>query len=1171
MKDYWNEEVAPYLSKDYWAEEVAPFLEEEEELDWMQGLRLKRHIPLVEAVGDIFKPKPRKQPPPIYETLRTIEPIPAPQATTEVATLPLQIPPTIRPPTEREREEETEWKRPRFEAPLPDFAERFEKTTKNIYRGVQRALQPGDDPAMNTIKGLIRFGVGIPEFISEMGQTALETIAANTPEESARILGKKGGEMISSAAQTLQNLAWLISYSISPIKGGSREEYERRQSEFLQDPSAPVIMTWIVKGVGRSIGKIPKGKMAVKAKQIVDYVKSQDVLLKRQKGKEVPVMPTERVGITEMPEKAPVPGEAELKLARELKEKGVTEKPAEIPAELEGLVKRLPETELRAQAQEMLGETKFISPPQVTKGQRAFGVKVTYDPATTPEWYSRGVGLDKRQAISGLKAIAEEGYKTKNPYSKNLFGAIEDQVIIKRGEVPMYAGIPVPEAIREVSRLTNEMIEKMKAKPEIRAGVKEALEAMIEHDRQTRAGEFAHKKMEGAFGKAVPDKNRQLAIVHAVQQKRNPKYWDQLSLEEKRVAKWMESELDKMEAFNREHKITDIKEMPKGVRYVPGYWINPQTGKPYPLMYGRLSKGLPQAKQKVFATYEEGMKAGSEMATTNLGDIIGGAWESLIRAQQSRAMFKTLHNVAAEKGVEIQLRRGSKKKGVRMVERWDLLNKQGLTEDYVRYSHWALDKAIAFKDVNGTLVRLKGAVGVHKNLFPFVKAYMENPNYGTISRLNFASKSMKLGMSFFHVVSLGMQEAANWRIPFKNIPRGLRFRKALDPTMQILHQEGLDLFKGYEDIGYRNKFFEGQNWWGKAGNVVTKPIELMRDFIFDVVQPGMKMSFAHDQYTKLLPEYLKKGLTKEQCARDVVKAADGHFSHEHWKRSLLETNRTMVKLYFMPEARKAWQNALLSPTWQREHMLVAKDVMKSFMPDRMIKKLGMREMGPIKAEYRKYALGAAMMIGAADLYSLYATNLMDGKALHLWENPEGKKGFYVRAPWNEPSYTVTDKNGKERTIPGAPAYIRPYKSIFEVAGWFADPVEKFTYKLSPVVAAMGRQMFPSRYQKEYEGITDIPRRVSEFLLDVGTPISGSQVGLVFRGKKEPVSAVFPFFGMPTSKLKRAQTKELYYNRLAEIEKKHGVGTEWMQAKKEFEDLGYKFNNEAYLEYKRNNP
>lgn len=58
MKDYWSEEVEPYLTKkDYWAEEVAPFLEEEEELDWMQRLRRKlpKLAPVQEIVGGLVE------------------------------------------------------------------------------------------------------------------------------------------------------------------------------------------------------------------------------------------------------------------------------------------------------------------------------------------------------------------------------------------------------------------------------------------------------------------------------------------------------------------------------------------------------------------------------------------------------------------------------------------------------------------------------------------------------------------------------------------------------------------------------------------------------------------------------------------------------------------------------------------------------------------------------------------------------------------------------------------------------------------------------------------------------------------------------------------------------------------------------------------------------------
>jgi hypothetical protein len=154
------------------------------------------------------------------------------------------------------------------------------------------------------------------------------------------------------------------------------------------------------------------------------------------------------------------------------------------------------------------------------------------------------------------------------------------------------------------------------------------------------------------------------------------------------------------------------------------------------------------------------------------------------------------------------------------------------------------------------------------------------------------------------------------------------------------------------------------------------------------------------------------------------------------------------------------------------------------------------------------------------------TQQMDGTAKHLWQNPEGKK-FAVRAPWDEPAYNITDKNGVTKHIRGGPAYIRPLKSVFEVAEWGADPVQKFIYKLSPMVSGIGTQLFGSEYRKGYKGIGDIPRRTRDFVLDVSTPIVIDQVIDAAEGKKTPQSAVLPFFGFPVSKLKTKKKATIY--------------------------------------------
>ena len=652
-----------------------------------------------------------------------------------------------------------------------------------------------------------------------------------------------------------------------------------------------------------------------------------------------------------------------------------------------------------------------------------------------------------------------------------------------------------------------------------------------------------------------------MLLINAYEQKMKGKYWNQLSDSEKEIVKWAGKEKDKLNQFIKDNDVLDMMDQ-DGINHIFHWWINPKSGEPYTAMYGKTSKGLPQSKQRNIPTYEVGMAKGLTPATTNLGELIGLEWEAASRANSTRQMTKTLANTNAKTDVSIQRVPGKKPSQIRMIERWDLLQKQGLSDDYVRFSHPALDKAITFKNPEGHLIRLQGAVGVRKELYPFVDAYINNPTYGNLMQINFATKSLKLGFSLFHVMSLGMQEAANLRIPFKNIPRGLKLKKELGEDVRLLHQEGLDIGKGYEDLGLRNKFFDNATKLGKVGNIVTKPIEMMRNFIFDVVQPGMKTSFAVDKYNTLLPKMLKEGKTKQDAARAAVKMADGHFSGEHYKRSLLETNRWMAKYYFSPDSRKFWQAALLSPTWQREHMLVAKDVAKSFMPDRLIKKIGLTSMTRAeKFEYQKYALGGIMMVGAVDMYNLMTTQQMDGKARHLWDNPKGK-GFAVRAPWNEPSYQIEtdriDRFGKKvmRTIKGGPAYIRPLKSVFEVAEWAADPVKKFTYKISPMVSAIGNQVFESKYRKSYEGIKDIPRRFWDFTVDVATPISGSQAASVIRGEKSIPGGVLPFFGFPTSKLKGDLTKAQYYKRLSNLK----VGSdEWLKLKKEFEDFGFKFN------------
>jgi hypothetical protein len=714
----------------------------------------------------------------------------------------------------------------------------------------------------------------------------------------------------------------------------------------------------------------------------------------------------------------------------------------------------------------------------------------------------------------------------------------------KKGEsanpVTLYSGLDPTIAIdimKSISAKTSEIYNANKTPEFVKEGVQGGKDVMIEHDRNIRRAESTSKLFEKTVNDIVPNADRQMLMVHAFEHKMKGKYWDQLTEIEKGVVRWIAQEKEKQTKYIKDNDILETMEESDSINHIYHSWIDKNTGEPYKAMYGKFSKGLPQAKQRTIPTYEMGILKGEKPATTNIGKLVGLELESITRAGSARQLFKELHGIKGNNNLAIVRSHKGTPQPIRMVESWSALEKQGLTDGYVRYDSPFLDKAITHESKDGRLVTMKGAVGVKEELYPFVKAYIENPQYGKLSELNFAAKSLTLGASLFHVVSLGMQELANLRVPFVHIPKGLKLTKDMGASVRLMHQEGLELFKGYEDLGYQNQFFDNATTLGKTGNVITWPMAKMRDFIFGYVQPGMKVSFSDALFNKLMPKYLEKtGWTAEealnawdkgkpmppevkarmqQCAREVVQKVDGHFSGEHYKRSLLESNRFMAKMYFSPEARVKWQAALLSPTWQREHLLVAKNVAKSFMPDSMIKKLGLSEMGPIKSQYRKYALGAAMMVGAVDLWNYQSSLIMDGEGKHLWDNPKGK-GFAVRAWWDEPSYEVTDKNGKRRIVSGGPAYIRPLKSVFEVAEWVHDPFKKMGYKLSPALSAMGEQLFG---MKQYDGLPAIPERAWDYITDSATPIVVDQSIRTAQGKQSVEAAIFPFFGMPVSKAK----------------------------------------------------
>jgi len=828
---------------------------------------------------------------------------------------------------------------------------------------------------------------------------------------------------------------------------------------------------------------------------------------------------------------------------------------------------------------------------------------------------------------------------------------------------PVTSAKKVGKRAEQASEITGELVkeaEDLRSTIMLNIGtdpIKAAKAAMTEHHVRIREPEYLTKKMKDAVNEAVPKKDRQMLVIHAYEQRRAPKYWDQLTPKEKDVVRWFEAEVDRLEGFIATHQINprwQTELWKKGdYNYVAHWWMNPKTGAPFRTKYGRTIPASPHDIPRKFVTMELGMaedmlvqfpklrtldpleqykipnlfehkpkgategylkrdgihvwikdvpehhlaikelggkivdrRSGMKPASTNIGEIFGETWESRMRQFYSREMYENLSKLESGIPMEITTGETGERRLPRMIEKWHDIDEAGLRDEYImtRDHRWA--QAMKIERLG---FRKKGKrvtydpVAIHKDLYPFVRAYLESPTYGKWAELAFTAKSLKLGFSFFHHVSLGMQELANGRVPFVNTRRGLKLIREGDPIMRTLHKHGLEI-KGYEDVNYGELFrFQGKNLMGKIGNRALAPLKASTKFLFEVVQPGMKASFAWDEFHKQWPEAQRRGISKEQLAREVVKEADSFFSGEDYKRALLESNAWMAKYYFSATARKTWQMSLISPTWQREHIIAFKRSIQSVLPKSVSTKLGLEDMSSImRRRYQKYVAGAASMYAVANLYNWMMTKKMDGEGKFMWQNPNM---WAVRMPWNTPAYEYTDASGRKHTVPSRPAYIRPFKSIIEVpefilghgfktdedtgkytalsvsSGIADNMFRKFSYKLMPMISASVDIMFPS-----YGQSLNVPRDAAKWLIEVGSPIVSTQVWEAGLGKalgkvvgvdvpttKKWQEVMAAFFGAPPSTIRMHAYKDMYYELMARA-KVEGDQTRYRQLKSEYKEL-----------------
>jgi len=616
-------------------------------------------------------------------------------------------------------------------------------------------------------------------------------------------------------------------------------------------------------------------------------------------------------------------------------------------------------------------------------------------------------------------------------------------------------------------------------------GVKSGIESMAQHHKSSRDVEFIASEIRKSFDDLRIPADRQELITNALEQPN--KYLSKLTPVEKEIHDALKVVSSDLTQFSVETGLLTPAEVEKN--YIFHWWKNPNTGKPYAPMYGRLSEEAPQLQARVHKTREEGIAFGEIPATSNPAELVEMSMISLSRAASSREMLKTLMNTEMEQGIIRKVGKETKEVPLKLIEGWSKLQKEGLTDGYERYFNPAINKI----DPSG--------IGITKELYPYVRGYFENPTFGKAAQLNFMSKSLKL-MSGFHIQSLGWQGLAGGkglsRVPGYNVYKGLGQLKEGGDNLRLLYRNGLEL-KGFSDVNPNrgNVFQNLKESKNIVGKTIGKTLSVVQDLTFNVVHPGIKTNVSMTIFDNLIASGEKsagRALTiaeKDTLAKEVVNYTNRLFSGEDYRSALLQTNQWMAKNFYSPEARKAWQTALISPQWQKAHIGMVADIAKSIFT-----KSG--RAAPTAKLYRDYLYSALGIYAAANLYNFTMTKYMDGEGNAMIQN-DGNNSFSVRAPWNEPD--------------GRKVYLRPLKSIFEVPELLSDPIGKTINKLAPWIQASARQIRPTPFNK-YEGAIGTGKRILDASVDLGVPMSAPSV---FDKNKSTQSKISGVIGMPTSK------------------------------------------------------
>jgi len=1118
MKDYWSEEVAPYLSKDYWAEEVAPFLEEEEELDWMQRLRrklpqlaieLKRESPAQEIVSGFAKKGLEKWRESDYPITAEMTKTPS----SEFYGM-----------TENERAianiGRTAHALPRF--PI-DIAQKVFFTEEKKFRP---PLGVGKE-AVKTGVELVEWGRGV------LGDYMTYISPLSTPEQRR--------QSIENIATDPGGLFFVIGIAKGGLKGGQ-------------------MLKGAVKRFMKKKGKIIEEPPAERVTAITDE-RIQELMTEREFAKER--------GEPSIFEKAPVLGEAELKLARELREKGVTEKPAEIPAANIGLNAfldyfediqapvgfRPPRKPARVAIRERLRE-EGLTGKELTHEANVEFIKAVQD-------YNialRKTGTGKIQpAIRKAGTYVPEDFATYTEFKDakaGVFGGTKDATRFIQeidGALSVEAKTKLPgqagPAEQYVLHRTRDMVKfKLNWTRDMKARLATITKGLSKEQTQIANQVIEHISREGAYvdpAKLVTNPKisaltTDVSVIRLAQEGR--KLYESLLRHQNEARRLRgQTEIPHRDYYTA-HSIheTTIWERALGHNKTPEQIVGPglpdyiKPNAPFNPRAVAREIGLPETVREMnlsvlLERYIE--TAAKDIYNTSI-------------VQNNKAFIQQLKSMGYEHAA-------------RGLENW--------TAEAFGGVRGAVDRVANLSPtVHKGMNRFRQ--GLLRSVFPLNFAWntFVQTSSGVLTVTRFGVRNSVRGLyDWFgskkirqeirdNAYSAIIKSQRSGRISQQDINRGIGAAERLNRGRLEKVSDAANFFTEWVERHLTGWSVATAKRHGASAGLKGKPLW---EYASDGGAKTQSMYNLEDLPGMLRSEVVKTGAPFQTFSFEIYNTCR-EFAGKTGTPPATATIRTKQVLRFLAGATAVnyiGQAAIGRKPWE----------LSSFIP------FYGTFIAPVSAAIRGEDVSMTTTRG---LPSPVGIAIKGGQALH--------KGFL------KPGFAATKELVKTRDFKAA------LKEFIATGKW--DKLRRFTIRylsafagfpggtqmnriVDGLIATSAGGMIDSADRMMFP-ITDTKDKIRSFLAgpwatkggqdywdkrggEIDLDIEFLEQNPLLRDVIEGLPVVGDFY----------EFKKNYYKRLAEIEKKHGVGTEWMQAKKEFEDLGYKFNNEAYLEYKRNNP